>query len=259
MTALGAGRRGGYTRRLREGAALVLLLGALNGCASRTERPSEAVRPSDAPEPTVVAYRDYEDPLIGLNRAVFAFNDVFYRYLLIPLSGVYVEQVPVPVRTGVGNFFYNLKTPIYAVNNALQGEPRRLGRNLARFAVNTTLGLFGIFDPAKAWFDLERAETHFEQTLSGYGAGYGVYLVLPIFGPSDLRNAPSKVVDYLLNPVPHLLDEPEATLVQGFDHLQKNAPEAGRYLTLRARSEDPYVFFRNLYLQRVQRDADYGD
>jgi phospholipid-binding lipoprotein MlaA len=253
--------------------ALLLLAGLLtSGCAAvnghqtgdglqsgaTTDRlPFPAAQRAPVIEPTVVSYPEYRDPLIWLNRGVFAFNDVTYRFLLIPLSKGYLAVVPQPVQTSVGNFFYNLKMPIYAVNHLLQLEPMLLGRNLLRFGINTTVGLLGLFDPAHDWWGLDRAETDFETTLGQYGAGYGLYLVLPLFGPSDLRNAPSLVVDHFLNPLVYLTDDPERTALQGYDFFQDYAPGAEGYQTIRSKSEDPYIFFRNLYLQGVQRNADY--
>lgn len=221
----------------------------------REPRPEPAGEP--ALEPTVVSYPDYHDPLLGLNRAIFAFNDVTYRYLLIPLGKGYVRVVPKQVRASVSNFFDNIKTPIYAVNSFLQLKPEPLGRNILRFSLNTTIGLLGLFDPATAWFNLERQATHFDDTLAQYGAGYGVYLVLPIFGPSDLRHSTSLVVDYLMNPLTYLTENPERSGLQATDFFQEYAPGADRYETLRQKTKDPYIFFRNLYLQGVQRDADY--
>ncbi len=212
-----------------------------------------------APEGTnlVVSYKDYRDPLIGLNRGIFAFNDVLYRYALIPISKGYVWVMPDPAEKCIGNFFQNLKSPIYLVNQLLQFKPRDMGRTVVRFGINTTLGIAGLFDPARAWFDIPRAETHLDDTLAQYGAGYGLYLVLPIFGPSDIRNSISTVGETFLNPIPYLLDRPESTIVQGYDYFQEFAPTAERYETLRKKTDDPYIFFRNLYLQGVQRDADY--
>lgn len=260
--------------------ALLLLAGLLaGGCAplkgnrsdvpkveGQTEAPAERL-PFLSPEttleptviePTVVSYPEYRDPLIWVNRGIFAFNDVTYRFLLIPAGKGYKKVVPDPVRKSVGNFFYNIKTPVYAVNHLLQLRPRPMGRDLMRFGINTTVGVAGLFDPARAWFDLKREETHFEETLARYGAGYGIYLVLPIFGPSDVRNGTSIVVDHFLNPVTYLLENPERSVVQGFDSFQQFAPGAERYETLRRKTDDPYIFFRNLYLQGVQRDAEYG-
>jgi phospholipid-binding lipoprotein MlaA len=260
-------------------AAMLVAALLASGCSTMHGKPSEesikagasaplpfpaARRPAPAApatepalEPTVVGYPEYRDPLIWLNRGIFAFNDVTYRYLLIPLGKGYEWAVPGPVRSSVDNFFYNLKMPVYAVNHLLQLEPEPLGRNLLRFGINSTVGVLGLFDPARAWWGLNRAETDFDETLAGYGAGYGIYLVLPVFGPSDLRHGASLVVDHFLNPVIYLTGAPESTAIQSFDFFQAYAPEAERYETLRRKSEEPYIFFRNLYLQGVQRDADY--
>jgi phospholipid-binding lipoprotein MlaA len=208
-------------------------------------------------EPTVVSYPEYRDPLIWMNRGIFAFNDVTYRYLLIPLGKGFTKVVPEPARDSIGNFFDNIKMPVNAVNHLLQLEPVPLGKDLLRFVINSTVGLAGLFDPADAWWDIEADPTGFDDTLAKYGAGYGFYLVLPILGPSDLRNTTSLVADHFLNPIIYLLENPERSGVQGFDAFQDYAPGAERYETLREKSEDPYIFFRNLYLQGVQRDVDY--
>lgn len=216
------------------------------------------VLPGASPvEPTVVSMPHYRDPLIRVNRVIFAFNDAAYRYALIPLSKGYIWLVPDRARGCVANFFHNLKTPVYVANDILQLEPKPLGRHLARFVVNSTVGLGGLFDPAEAWFGLKRTRTGFEATLARYGAGYGIYLVLPIFGSSDLRNAPGLAADYLLNPIPYLTENPATTAVMTYDSFQEFAPDADEYETLRRKLEDPYIFFRNLHLQGVRRDAHY--
>ena len=251
-------------RCLRVAMALgaVLLGGA--GCATTTAD-GPAATPGDGnveafgrrgPQPPhVVAYRDYRDPLGGVNRVVFAFNDVTYRYVLIPVGNGYRRLLTAPVRQRVGNVFGNLRVPGYAVNHLLQLRPEAAGVNLLRFGINTTVGLLGIFDPAAAWFGLRRRETHFGDTLARYGVGYGVYLVLPLYGPADVRNAFSRGVDGLLHPLSYLVEPPAAALIRGIDYLQEFAPYGERYKRLHRSSGDPYIFFRNLYLQRIRRDA----
>lgn len=208
-------------------------------------------------EKIVVSYSDYRDPLIGLNRIFFKFNDVAYRFLLIPIAKGYTRIVPDSVERCIGNFFYNIKSPIYAVNHLLQGKPKSAGRTVLRFGINTTIGILGFFDPARTRYAIEKEETHFENTLAHYGAGYGFYLVIPIFGPSDLRHGVSALADYFLNPISYLTEFPVSTLIEGYDNFQVFAPGAKHYLTLRRESKDAYTFFRNLYLQGVQRDEDY--
>jgi phospholipid-binding lipoprotein MlaA len=208
-------------------------------------------------EPTVVAFRDYRDPLIGFNRAMFAFNDVSYRYVLVPLGKGYTNTVPDSVQRGIGNFFYNIKAPIYFVNNLLQLKPRAAGTNVVRFGINSTIGLLGFFDPASHWFGIEKKDTHLADTLAKYGAGYGFYMVLPLLGPSDLRSGTSVLVEGFLHPVSYIASDRDRILIQGFDYFQEFAPEAEGYPVLIEESDDPYIFMRNLYLQSIQRDAEY--
>lgn len=234
---------------------------SISSARAGDDNESEHIEPtaieSGTVDPTVVSYPEYRDPLIGVNRIIFSFNDITYRYFLIPISKVYLKTVPEPVQESVGNFFSNIKSPIFAVNHLLQGETGSAGRDSLRFLINSTLGVFGIFDPAKSWYKLDKNETHFENTLAKYNAGYGFYLVLPLLGPSDARNGVSTIIDYTLNPIPHLTDRPESTIIQAYDGFHKFAPSAENYLILRKRSKDPYIFFRNLHLQGVQRDENY--
>lgn len=209
-----------------------------------------------ADEPTVVAYENYQDPLESFNRAIFKFNDVSYRYFLSPLAKGYRKITPQPLNKGISNFFLNLREPLFSVNNLLQAEPVDSGKSLLRFGINSTVGLFGLFDPADAWFNLPRDKTSFGDTLAVYGVGYGAYLVLPLAGPSDFRSGSSIVLDYFLHPLNYLDDERTATTLKIFDRFQDNASMLDAYPQMAAETEDPYIFLRNLYLQRLQRDAD---
>lgn len=240
------------TIRARRGLLLAGLLAS--GCASTARRPPAE---PGVPPPTVVGFEDYRDPLIHLNRAIFAFNHVAYRFLLIPLSKGYRKGVPEPARKSVARFFHNLYTPLYAANQLLQLRPKATGKSLTRFVVNSTAGLGGLFDPARAWPGYEREESHFKDTLARYGVGYGAYLVLPIAGPSDLREGVSILAEVFANPIPYLIGEPEASATRAFDSFQVFTPYAETYETLRAKSADPYTYFRNLHLQGLERDAAY--
>ena len=252
--------------------AAVVFLTMAGGCATRAEDPAprqsisaptaDDTGSSDGEDtitidPNVVSYDDYQDPLMPLNRFVFRFNDVVGRYALIPLGKGYARIVPDAVDERIDNFFSNAASPIYAVNQLLQAEPRLSGRSLARFGINTTVGLLGLFDPAEAWFGLEEAEADFATTLAHYEVGYGVYVVLPFFGPSDGRNAAARVVDYFLHPIPWVLDQPEAFFLMSYGFFHDFAQGAEDYERLFEQSEDPYIFMRNLHLQSIQRDAAY--
>lgn len=256
---------------LRIFALTIVLL--LMGCSTNQSLNSVAAQQNDAPDtiqietsqgsqsitPTVVSYepKTFEDPLESFNRRVFNFNDGFYRYFLIPVGKGYSEYVPAPIQTGVGNFFSNLREPLNMVNHIAQGKGGKFGVCLARFVINSTLGLFGLFDPATKWFDLKEEQATFSDTLRFYGVGYGNYLVLPILGQSDYRNAFSTIGESLLNPVHWITDNPETLYLQSLNSVNQFAPTAPSYEELYDQADDPYVFFRNLYLQSVERDQDF--
>jgi len=211
-------------------------------------------------EPNVVSYtvvEEYDDPLMPLNRGIFAFNDVVYRYALIPFARAYNSVLPDQVRASVGNFFDNIKSPIPFVNHLLQGEGRLAMVDAARFGVNSTVGVLGLFDPATSWLALERQATGFGDTLSQYNVGYGVYIVMPFAGPSNLRAGGGTMIDAMLNPIAYVFNDPESTGLRIFDNVQEFAPQAPAYLELRENSEDLYIFMRNAHLQDIQRDAEY--
>lgn len=209
-------------------------------------------------EPTVVSYQGFNDPFAGFNRAMFGFNDVTYRYALIPLSEGYKSILPDPVENSISNFFHNLKLPIHAVNKLLQRKPRDSGTNIVRFLVNSTVGVAGIFDPASSWWEIEPRRTGFSQTLDSIGASPGSYLVLPFLGSTDVRGGMGTLGDFLLNPIPYILDNPASSVVQTSDYFQNATDRLLQYPDLRRQADDdPYLFFRNLYLQDRERDEQF--
>lgn len=150
---------------------------------------------------------DVHDPYERMNRHFHATNKVSDRIFFRPASQVYGTLVPRPVRTGLSNAADNLNGPRNVVNDFLQGQPEDAGHNLFRFLVNTTIGLFGFFDPAGSSFGLEERDTGFGETLAVWGAPEGAYLELPLFGPSTERDAAGTLVDVLTNPVTLFSDE----------------------------------------------------
>ncbi len=190
------------------------------------------------------------DPLEPVNRAIYTFNDTFDRYLLKPVAKGYRAVLPSPVRKSVSNFFSNLREPAVMVNNALQGKFSQAASDLSRFMVNTTFGLFGLFDVATA-FGIERHNEDFGQTLGTWGVGEGVYLVLPILGPSNVRDGVGLYADNELYP-PHRMDnERSRTALYITEAIDTRARllDAGDILD-QAAGEDPYVFVREAYRQR---------
>ena len=203
---------------------------------------------------TVVAFDNYNDPLEKINRPIFTFNHYTYRYFLTPVSQGYLKVVPKPVDKSVGNFFLNLREPLYAINNFFQFKIGDSGSSLLRFGINSTIGLLGLFDPASAW-GIDRKKVTFSDTLAHYGAGYGAYLVLPLLGPSDLRDTASITFEYFAHPLNAIHDEEAAQALLITDGFHKRTGELARYPNVINESDDPYIFMRNLYLQGIQRDT----
>ncbi len=142
------------------------------------------------------------DPLEPLNRATFWLNDGLYTVLFRPISKGYEFVIPKPVRTGIFNIFENVKFPVRLVNNTLQGNFKRVGQETGKFLVNTTAGVGGFGRPSDhipALADVPDADTG--QTLAKWGVGHGIYIVLPVLGPSSLRDTVGVAGDYALNPV----------------------------------------------------------
>ena len=148
-----------------------------------------------APAPTGI-----NDPNEAANRAVHAANKALDRALVDPASTVYGKSVPGPLRQGVQNFADNLDAPGDVVNGILQGRPGPALANTARFVINTTVGIGGLFDPAKA-MGIQRKKTDFGETLHVWGFPEGAYGELPLLGPSTSRDTVGRVVDVVLNPL----------------------------------------------------------
>ncbi|MBV2129987.1 MlaA family lipoprotein [Arsukibacterium indicum] len=199
----------------------------------------------------------YYDPLEGWNRAVFRFNHVSYTYALIPIAKGYEKVLPSAVRDKVGNAFANIREPLNLVNNALAGNFKGAGTNLGRFVINSTIGIFGLFDPATAWFDMAASKQSIADTLSHYQVGNGPYLVLPILGQSDVRGATSVLGEAFIHPLNHLVDTPELYYLQGVNVINSFSDRADLYQTLYKQADDPYLYFRNQHLQGLKRDEAY--
>lgn len=139
------------------------------------------------------------DPWEGFNRDMYAVHDSVDRAVLEPVARGYRAVTPSPVRQGVLNFLRNLRGPVIFANDLLQGEVGRGGVTAARFAVNTTIGVVGLFDPASG-MGLERHDEDFGQTLAVWGVDEGPYIFVPLMGPSNLRDTTGRVVDTVFDP-----------------------------------------------------------
>tara|TARA_R110002074_G_scaffold99392_1_gene214714 strand:- start:12359 stop:13315 length:957 start_codon:yes stop_codon:yes gene_type:complete len=200
---------------------------------------------------------DFTDPLEFINRPMFTFNDALYSYCLIPLGRGYNKIMPDQAKTSVSHFFANIREPINGINNLLQGENTALGSNVSRFVINSSLGVLGFFDPAEAWFGIEDRVSHLDDTMRSYDIGYGSYIVLPFLGSSDLRNSFSSIVESIASPIHQLTDDPQTFYLQAYEGFHGAVPKLLHYEDLRKDKDDPYAFFRNLYMQSVLRDRQF--
>jgi len=189
------------------------------------------------------------DPLECVNRKIFWFNDKVDVYVLAPVARGWEKVSPHCVRTSVSNFFGNLRFPIVTVNDLLQGKVKDGASDVGRFAVNTTVGVLGLFDPASGW-GLVKHDEDFGQTLGVWGVPPGAYLVLPLLGPSDPRDAAGFAVDYALSVTPFFIDEAILWGAQVADTVNARSFVLKQVEDAKASAFDYYVFVRNAYLQR---------
>lgn len=175
---------------------LVLLLAGCSGAPKKTAGEIEPQRTVEefAPDGAEVYAIDQYDPIEGFNRGVYRFNAWFDRALFLPLAGAYDAVLPDFVKTGVHNFMRNVGDLENLINSALQLKGEATLETAGRLLVNTTIGIAGVMDPATS-MGLDRHDEDFGQTLGHYGVGPGPYLVLPIFGPSNLRDGIGLAVD----------------------------------------------------------------
>ena len=160
---------------------------------------SDEVKTSSGDFETSTLEDEIYDPIESVNRAIFGFNNVADKVVLEPVSKGY-RKLPSPIQTGIGNFINNLKLPLVAVNQLLQGQGKNAAESSGRFLVNSTIGLFGLVDVADD-FGLDQKEEDFGQTLATWGVGDGFYIVLPLFGPSNLRDTTGMVMAMMTDPV----------------------------------------------------------
>ena len=190
--------------------------------------------------------RDPRDPWERLNRTSYKINDSLDRAIVKPVAKGYTH-LPHPVQSGVHNFFDNLQTPVVIVNDLLQGQVKSFFSDIGRFLFNTTVGLGGLFDPATA-AGMEKNDRDFGQTLGKWGVPKGPYLVIPVFGPYDVRDGIGTLtVDTFANPRNYTTFWVNTSLwlVNGVDRRARLLPLDA---TIQS-AYDPYAFIRNAYLQ----------
>lgn len=218
---------------------LVSLLG-ISGCASQTNK----------------------DPLEGLNRGIYKFNDVTDKALIKPVATAYSKVTPTPIRKGISNFFSNLQTITTVLNDLLQFKFAHAFSDAGRFVINTTFGVGGLIDIAS----MDNIPSHtedFGQTLGYWGVGTGPYLVIPILGPSNLRDITGFTVDVVTSdPIQYAHNIGEIRLsnqLRGSQIISLRSELLNAVDLIDEASLDPYAFMRDGYLQRRNFQVLDGD
>ena len=190
-----------------------------------------------------------KDPYEPFNRKVFAFNDTLDTYALKPVATAYTKVVPSPIRTGVHNFFGNFSDAWSAVNQLLQGKPGDAGSMTLRVLTNTTIGIGGLFDPATS-LGLERKSEDLGQTLGVWGLEPGPYLVLPLFGSSDIRDGLALPADTYVSPALLVPKFWQGVAVDAVGVVDTRAGLLGASQMLDELAFDRYTFMRDAYITR---------
>jgi len=210
-------------------AACTLALAA-SGCATGGENP--------------------RDPYENFNRAMFSVNEGIDKAVTKPVAKAYDSAAPLPVKAGVGNFFGNVADLWTGVNNGLQGKGGDAATDIARLLVNSTLGIFGLFDVASE-LGLEKHEEDFGQTLARWGVGDGAFVFLPVIGPRTMRDAGAFVVDSAADPVGWGINEiPVLNSTRALRIVDVRAGLLPADQVVEQAAFDKYSYIRDAYLQR---------
>lgn len=226
-------------------AVAVAMLAMLSACAKSGQMRAETDRGAVIGEgPGASAALDPWEPT---NRKVHGFNKKLDRYVMKPVARSYVRLVPRPARQGVANFFNNLQQPIVAVNLLAQGRPAQSGRSVVRFLLNATVGVGGIFDVATKG-GAPYYEADFGQTFAIWGWDRSRYVVLPVFGPSTLRDGAGRAINSRTSPINWLSDRegPWVGLLYGITSRASALPSEA----FLEGAQDDYLLLRDVYFQR---------
>ena len=208
------------------------------------------------------------DPLSGYNRAMTSFNDTLMMHVFIPIAEAYAYIIPQPLRLGLSNAIDNIHFPIRFANNLLQGKLQNSSDELERFIINSTVGVAGLMDVASDHMStpIPAHDEDFGQTLGHYGVNSGFHIVLPFFGPSNVRDLVGLTVDAYTSPLVYIENLEKYKIPDNRDHsiailmgsfINKTSLHLGEYESLREDAIDLYPFFRDTYEQK--RDSDIAE
>ena len=200
---------------------------------------------------------EVKDCFEGINRGIFAFNQVLDNAVFEPLAKGY-RLLPSPIRSGTSNFLSNLSLVVTVPNNVLQGDIGLAGKNTARFAVNSTIGILGLFDPATKLGLNDYNKEDYGQTLGRWGVGEGCYIVLPVLGPSTARDTIGSLANYMggdawynitVGQDTHYVSDFDYYASKGADGIDFRAKNLEAINNLEKNSIDFYASVKSLYLQ----------
>ena len=204
---------------------------------------------------------EVKDCFEGLNRGIFAFNQVLDQTIIEPLAKGY-RYLPSPIREGTSNALNNISLVVTIPNNLLQGDIMLAGKNSARFIVNTTIGILGIFDPASNMGLNDYEKEDWGQTLATWGVGSGCYIVLPVLGPSTLRDTTASLINYVggdawynitVDEDTHYVSDFDYYASRGLSGVDFRAKNIESFDNLEKNSIDFYASVKSLYLQDRKR------
>ena len=215
-------------RLCARGLMIAVFAGVLGGCAT-TQNP--------------------RDPAEGFNRAMFSFNEGLDKAILKPVAQGYEAALPVPAKTGVSNFFGNIADVFIAVNDLLQGKVGDAVSDAGRVTVNSTIGLLGLIDWASD-MGLEKHDEDFGQTFGRWGSGPGAYMVLPVFGPRDVRDTAGLAVDLWTDPLGRIHNVSARNVLITTRLISDRAALLPADKVIEEAALDKYSYIRDAYLQR---------
>src|SRR5580700_8234989 len=231
--------------KLQLAGLVVIAASGLSGCASSQNQPAERLNSAER-----------ADPLEPFNQAMLTFNRKADDWILHPVAAKWARIMPQPARASVGRFFNNVSVIPRFANDLFQLQFKQGGTEVARFGINSTLGVAGLFDPAEQWFGLQPKDNDFGLTLAKYGVGEGPYLVLPLLGPSTVRDALGGFADGAMNPVNYVVSG--APLYEGsakaFSAVNTRSQNLDRFDDVDRYSIDLYGAVQDAYLQRRKKE-----
>ena len=202
--------------------------------------------------------RDSSDPWQTFNRPVFVVNDTFDKMLFKPLAKGYEALTPEPVQNAVTNFFSNLGEIDNAINNLLQGKPVEFATSIGRLAINSTVGIGGLFDVA-SYAGLEHAPEDLGQTLGTYEVDSGPYVVLPLLGSSSIRDIPGRILSIYINPLSWLDDVSFRNIMVGVNTVDSRANLLAKEDIASEISDDKYTLYRDAFLEEREFQISDGN